>query len=59
MKKYLITVWTIALILVSFICMGLVSTASTIANIVGVVIFGLFVALSIETDCFTKNIFKK
>ena len=52
-------IWAIVCIVVLTICMSLLSTASMIANIIGVIIFGLFVAISVETNCFTKNIFKK
>lgn len=59
MKKYLLCIWALVCIIILTICMSLVSTASMIANIIGVIIFGLFVAVSVETNCFTKNIFKK
>lgn len=59
MKKYLFCLWVILFIIVLTAFMSMLSMASMVANIVGLVIFGLFVALSIETDCFTKNIFKK
>jgi hypothetical protein len=59
MKKYLICIWAIVCIVILTICMSLLSVASMPANIIGVILFGVFVALSVETNCFTKNIFKK
>lgn len=59
MKKYLICIWVVLFVIVLTAFMSLLSIANTFANIAGVIMFGLFVAVSVETNCFTKNIFKK
>lgn len=56
MKVLLFTIWFIAFMAISTICLGMISDADSIANIVGLIVLILCAIGSYETRCLTKFI---
>lgn len=59
MKLILFSIWCIVAIIMWIICSTMISAACAPANVGGLIIFIIFIAISLKSECFTKNIFKK
>ena len=60
MKKFLLIVlWAVIALFAIDIAFRLVSASDTLANIIGVAVLALVVAVSVWTRCFTNFKFKK
>lgn len=60
MKKFLLIVlWAVVVLFAIDIAFRLVSASGTLANIIGVAVLALVVAVSVWTRCFTNFKFKK
>lgn len=60
MKKFLLIVlWAVVALFAIDIAFRLVSASDTLANIIGVAVLALVVAVSVWTRCFTNFKFKK
>lgn len=60
MNKFVkITVWFILFMAGLSICLSMVSAANTTENVLGGIILGIIVAISVETKCLTTIKLKK
>lgn len=59
MKKYIFFIWIVVSIVVLTTCAKFISAPSTELNIAAITVAIAYLVLSVETNCFTKNPFKK